>query len=183
MNKKVQIIAEVKTQSPYGWKSDKSWDELFRVADDIGDIISIHTDPRWGGSLELLKKARSLTKKFILAKGMHKSDEDIEKALELGADWVLAVGRIPARHKERCLIEPLSFEELKTIPEHLRVVWNIRDLRDGGRKKETFAEARKIFKGWLCQASYIRTIDDVEEGADAVLVGTHLVDFANSLPA
>lgn len=183
MYKKVQIIAEVKIQSPYGWKSDKSWEELFEVANEIGDIISIHTDPLWGGSFKLLEKARALTKKPILAKGIHKSDDDIKKAIDVGADWVLAVGRIPLVHKEQCLIEPLAMEEFKTIPENLRAVWNIRDLRDGGRKKETFAEARKAFKGWLCQASYIRTIDDIAEGADAVLVGTHLIDFARSLPA
>ncbi|MAJ97292.1 MAG: hypothetical protein CMI56_01585 [Parcubacteria group bacterium] len=48
----------------------------------MGDIISIHTDSRWGGSFELLEKARGLTDKPILAKGIHKDDADIEKALE-----------------------------------------------------------------------------------------------------
>ena len=70
MHKHTQIIAEVKTQSPFGFRSDKNRDELFAVANQIGDIISIHTDPRWGGSFELVKKARALTKKPILAKGI-----------------------------------------------------------------------------------------------------------------
>ena len=74
MYKGIEIIAEVKTQSPFGYKSDKSWDELFEVANKVGDIISIHTDRRWGGSFELLQKARSLTNKPILAKGIHKND-------------------------------------------------------------------------------------------------------------
>lgn len=56
-----QIVAEVKTESPFGFRSDKSWQELFDLAEALGDIISIHTDPRWGGSFELLKKARTLT--------------------------------------------------------------------------------------------------------------------------
>ena len=36
----VGIIAEVKTQSPFGWKSDKNWDELFMIANKIGNIIT-----------------------------------------------------------------------------------------------------------------------------------------------
>ena len=181
MSKKPLIIAEVKTESPFGFVSDKNWDELFVIANEIGDMISIHTDSRWGGSFELLKKARELTKKPILAKGMHEKDEDIEKALEYGADLVLIVGRIPPIHQEKLVIEPLNLDELSRISSHLKALWNSRDLSNGGFKKETFEEARLIFSGWLCQASNIKTIADIKEGADAVLVGTHLSEFAESL--
>jgi indole-3-glycerol phosphate synthase len=181
MYKNIQIIAEVKTESPFGYKSEKSWDELFAVAEKIGDIISIHTDPRWGGSFERLAHARSLTKKPILAKGIHATDDEVARALAAGADWVLVVGRIPKIHAEQCMIEPCTLEELATIPENLRVVWNARDLGSGGAKHETFAQARAIFKGWLCQASHIKTVADIQPGADAVLVGEHLAGFASSL--
>ncbi len=181
MYKKTEIIAEVKTQSPFGWKSDKTWDELFEVANSIGDTISIHTDARWGGSFEILKRARSLTKKPILAKGIHAEDALIEQALDSGADWVLVVGRIPKVHIEKCLIEPLTLRELEALPRTMRAVWNSRDLATGGLKKETFDEARKIFGGWLCQASNIRRIEDIQEGADAALIGTHLINFADSI--
>src|SRR3989338_2239372 len=130
MYKSIEIIAEVKTQSPFGYKSDKTWDELFYVAEKIGDIISIHTDSRWGGSFNLIKKARSLTNKPILAKGIHEKDNDIKTAIDLGADWVLVVGRIPKVHKEKCIIEPVTLEQLKTIPKNLRAVWNARNLTD-----------------------------------------------------
>ena len=180
-NRKIQIIAEVKTMSPFGWKSDKSWNELFQVANGIGDIISIHTDSRWGGSFDLLKKARGFTDKPILAKGIHADDASLEKACSVGADYVLVVGRIPKIQVEKCLIEPVSLEELKTIPQNLKVVWNSRNLLDGSLKKETFAEVRALFKGWLCQASNIKTVDDIIEGADAILVGTNLFEFAESL--
>ncbi len=173
----LEIIAEVKTHSPFGWKSDKSWDELFEVANKIGNIISIHTDPRWHGSFDLIRKAKALTQKPILAKGIHENDTLIEEAIDAGADYVLVVGRIPKVHLEKCLIEPLTLKELETIPENLRVVWNSRDLSDGSLKKETFDEARKIFKGWLCQASNIQTTEDIHPGADAVLIGTHLYNF------
>ena len=179
MYKNVQIIAEVKTQSPFGYKSEKSWDELFEVANRIGDIISIHTDPRWGGSFELLRKARSLSAKPILAKGIHKTDGDVRTAINCGADCVLVVGRIPKIHSDKCMIEPLTLDALRMIPQNLKAVWNARDLDTGNSKTETFGEARKIFKGWLCQASNIRTVADIQTGTDAVLVGTRLLNFVD----
>ncbi len=180
MNSKVTLIAEVKTESPFGWKSEETWDDLFKIAEKAGDIISIHTDARWGGSFELVKKARSFTKKPILAKGIHETDELVEKAVAAGADFVLVVGRIPKIHLEKCLVEPLDLEELSKMPKNLKAVWNSRDLRDGSIKKETFREARKIFTGWLCQASNIKSVDDIEKDADAVLVGSNLPKFLES---
>jgi indole-3-glycerol phosphate synthase len=181
MYKGVEIIAEVKTRSPFGYVAEKSWDELFAIAENIGDIISIHTDERWGGSFDLLKEARARTEKSILAKGIHANNDDIALAFDHGADWVLVVGRMSPIQPEKCLIEPLTLQELAAIPLGLRAVWNSRDLSDGSLKKETFAEARTAFSGWLCQASNIRTVADIAPGADAVLVGTHLGSFASSL--
>lgn len=173
----MQLIAEVKTKSPFGYVSDKTWDELFAIAEKAGDMISIHTDARWGGSFELLKKARTLTTKPILAKGIHATDDLIEQAIKSGADYVLVVGRIPHVYTEKCLIEPNTLAELATIPTDMKVVWNSRDLSTGGLKVETFGEARELFSGWLCQASNIRNQADIDPRADAVLVGTHLVEF------
>jgi len=158
---RIQLIAEVKTSSPFGFKSDKSWDELFQIAEKYGDIISVHTDPRWGGSFDLIKKAKSLTKKPILAKGIHETDDLLMKAFDSGADYALVVGRIPhipEEYLKKCLIEPNSLEELKSIPADMKAVWNSRDLTTGGFKAETFEQAREIFKGWLCQASNIRRL-------------------------
>lgn len=175
------LITEVKTNSPYGWESDKSWDYLFEIANSIGNIISIHTDPRWSGSFELIKKARKMTDKPILAKGIHKSDKDILNALESGADYVLVVGRISGVHLDKCLIEPFSLNELKVISPDTKAVWNSRDLSDGSNKSETFDEARDIFSGWLCQASNISSLRDINPKADAVLIGTQLEKIANEI--
>lgn len=183
MYRNVQIIAEVKTASPFGYQPEKSWDELFAIANEIGDMISIHTDPRWGGSFDLVKKARALTTKPILAKGIHATDAEVQQALAYGADVVLVVGRVPEANAEKCLIEPNTLEELRAIPQGSRVVWNTRDLATGGLKQETFTEARALWSGWLCQASNIRTVADIEPGASAVLVGTYLEEFAASLTA
>ncbi len=184
VNKKsprIQIIAEVKTKSPFGFESTLGWEELFKLAEIVGDIISIHTDSRWGGSFDLISKARKMTSKKLLAKGIHSKDEEINKALKKGADLVLVVGRIPGIHRDKCLIEPLNLEELKKIPSDCKIVWNSRDLFNGELKKETFEQAREIWKGWLCQASNIKTIEDIKEGADAVIVGSNLIEFAESL--
>ncbi len=103
----MQFIAEVKTKSPFGFASNKSWHELFDIANLHGDIISIHTNPFWGGSFDLLKIARDMTTKPILAKGLHENDENIKTALDLGADYVLVVGRIPEICQDKCIVEPL----------------------------------------------------------------------------
>jgi indole-3-glycerol phosphate synthase len=181
MYKNLEIIAEVKTNSPFGWSSEKSWDELFAIANSIADILSIHTDARWGGSFDLIKKARELTDKPILAKGIHASDAEIELAIDAGADKVLVVGRVPLVHLDKCLIEPYTLEELALLRTDIKAVWNSRDLITGGIKKENFTDARKVFSGWLCQASNLRTIEDIREGADAVLVGTNIEEFAESM--
>ena len=181
MYKNVEIIAEVKTSSPFGWSSDKTWDELFDIANSVGDMLSIHTDPRWGGSFDLIKKAKTLTDKPILAKGIHATDDEIVQAIEAGADQVLVVGRTPLVHVEKCLIEPYTLTELISLSDGTRAVWNSRDLNTGGMKDEEFSLAREKFTGWLCQASNIQTVDDICIGADAVLVGTHIEQFAASL--
>jgi indole-3-glycerol phosphate synthase len=183
-DRNIQIIAEVKTHSPFGWTSLKGWDELFKIADKVGEIISIHTDPRWHGSFDLLKKAKSLTDKPILAKGIHESDASIKRAIEAGADYVLVVGRMPKLSEDvllKCMVEPCTLDELRSIPSNMKAVWNSRDLVTGGLKSETFDQVREIFPGWLCQASNIKTIADVNENTDAVLVGTHLEEFARSI--
>lgn len=181
--KKPLLIAEVKTRSPFGYVSKRSWDELFEIANKHGDIISIHTDPRWGGSLELVKKARALSNKTILAKGTHTTDRQVQSALDCGADCALVVGRLPDTELlSRCLIEPTELQQLEAfvskLPPDQKIVWNSRNLADGStRDRSEYATARSLWPGWLCQASNIRSVDDVMYDADAILVGEHLEEF------
>jgi hypothetical protein len=68
------LVAEVKTKSPFGFESHRSWDELFAIARLSGDIISIHVDERWGGSADDINRAKQalgemLISPPILAKG------------------------------------------------------------------------------------------------------------------
>jgi hypothetical protein len=210
------VIAEVKRKSPSGEELTKnSFERQVELADRGGDMVSIHTNPIWEGSFTDITRARRLTDKPILAKGFHGTDDEVELALDRGADYVLVVGREPKSHSKRCFIEPLTLLELEQCAEmDCWAVWNSRNLASlyalpgisiarqkfihehipkfllelwkheqptSGKKKESFAEARSRFNGNLCQASNLRTKDDVHPKADAVLVGTHLEEFAASL--
>ena len=175
------FLAEVKTQSPFGFRAEKSWDELFEIANQYGDWISIHTDSRWGGSFGLIRKARGQTQKPILAKGIHTTDDDVRMAVEAGADAILVVGRIPNIYSEKCILEPRTLAELREMPKNFMALWNSRDLSTGSSKKELFADARAAWSGWLVQASNIKTVGDIQIGADAVLVGEHLEQFIESM--
>jgi hypothetical protein len=182
MYKGVEIVAEVKTHSPSGWVSPYSWDELFEIANQVGDILSIHTESPWGGSFDLLKKARSRTDKPILAKGIHARDKDIDKALnECDADYALAVGRVPELYAERCFIEPYTLQELGGLAVSQRTVWNSRDLRTRGLKSIPFSAAREVFKGPLYQASNVKRLADIDLTARGVIIGTCLPDLAGDL--
>jgi len=183
----IEIIAEAKEKSPW-FKFPYKRDYLLDIAIDIGDMISIPTGQEWGGSLVHITETRKRTDKPILAKNIHPKDRDLEMAFDAGATYGLVVGRIPAdKYLGRCMIEPSSLEQLLQIPNDVMVVWNQRDIIQSlklgyeVRQKGTFQEARAIFDGWLCQASYLKTIEDIKKGADAVLVGTNLVGFATSI--
>ncbi|MDE1865147.1 MAG: hypothetical protein KGH94_00705 [Candidatus Micrarchaeota archaeon] len=175
------IVAEVKMKSPFGFVSNRSWEEQFELANRVGDIISIHTDERWGGSFDDLRKARSMTNKPILAKGIHETDDLVDEAVRSGADCVLVVGRIPEVHSDIVWVEPLYLRQLDFIPDTYKVVWNARDITTGKPKGETFEQARDRWPGWLCQASFVKHIDDVEGGANGILVGEGLPDFIKSI--
>lgn len=136
--------------------------------------------------MDLIRRAKGMTDKPILAKGIHQDDESIKEALRAGADNVLVVGRTPNDYKLRpfCWIEPYSIGQMGRLSlTYLDVVvWNSRDLGTGEVKTETFDEARRVFEGMLVQASNIHSINDVRPGADGIIVGQNLQQFTDSLP-
>lgn len=183
--KKPIFIAEVKTQSPFGFKSKFSFKQLLDTAIKYGDWISIHTNPLWGGSYEQIEFARRLTDKPILAKGIHSRNEDINRALSYGANYVLVVDRNPfsASHFKECLFE-ISYDKVNKLFRYpaaldLKVVVNSRNLATG--VLENNEDLNKYtsdsnFK-WVCQASGIITPHYVNKNADAFIVGEHLMTF------
>jgi indole-3-glycerol phosphate synthase len=184
------FIAEIKTQSPYGFKSPHSFKDLMDTAIAYGDWVSVHTSALWGGDYETLAFVRRNTSKPIVAKGLHSTDDDIRKALEHGADYVLVVDRVPYpritdvcgwRVWEKTLFElnntNLFTGNLIHHPEikDCKFVYNERDLRTGmPKEKDEFHLYENV---WVCQASGIRDPDDLREGISAFIVGEHLVPF------
>jgi indole-3-glycerol phosphate synthase len=189
------FIAEIKTQSPFGYNSKYCFYDLMCCANRFGDWISVHTNPLWGGSYEAVEFVRRHTNKPILAKGFHSEEEDIVKALDHGADYVLVVDRVPYPHFRyngqsiwtKCLFEmhnqPLFEGNLTINPDfkNQKFVCNLRDLNTGDRKNSPEI-AVYLEKGlWTCQASFIKSMDDVLPNVSAFIVGEHLVEFTERL--
>ncbi len=206
------IIAELKRNGPDGTVlTTDTFEERLKLCIRVGDVISIHDHEIWRGSCLDITRARLLTHKPILAKGLHGTVEEIESALRAGADYVLVVGWMPPEHLlPFCFIEVLTLGELARVPkEAAAAVWNGRDLSivraKAGvpkhllkrwrhlpklapgelgveRPRPSFKKARLVLPRprRLIQASKARTIGDFEPEADGIIVGTHLVTFAQS---
>ena len=197
------FIAEVKTQSPFGFVSKYNWDDLFKIANEYGDIISIHVDSRWGGDLELVKKARDLTQKPILAKGFIQTAYDVEIARHHGANYTLQVGEEVPYYKrnyreemlEKLFYEPLNKEHLYYIfKEKTNIVINKRNPQTGQtynnywerfyKKEDDFIKDIKlynIFGGNVIQASGIKNKQDICDWAKGFIIGENLLEFVKTL--
>lgn len=163
-------VFEVKECSPFGWVSPLDKYTMLKICEG-GDIISIHTNPLWGGSWEWLEEARKLTTKPILAKGFHDTITDVRRAFNCGANHVLTVGWWPG--DDRCWHECESLDELRESCA-AKTVWNARNPRTGEKRHETIQQARGARPlNFLCQASGIMNENDIGP-VDAVLIGAGL---------
>lgn len=179
------FIAEIKTCSPFGFKSPHSVGFLTKLACQHGDIVAAHTEEAWGGSFNHLAAVANLAhacNKIVIAKGIHANDEDIHKALAHGADLVLVVDRRPPRNLAPvCIWEPTALNDITYASDHTqKIMWNARNLNTGQPKTEGFDTARWLHKGWMIQASFITTPDDVHAKADAFIVGENLPTFVEA---
>lgn len=184
------FIAEIKTQSIFGFKSNYSRTHLIDLALEHGDWISVHTDPRFGGSFDDVHLIKSLTDKPVLAKGFHFHEDDALKALDMGADYVLRVDCLPVHDRmwENQVLHEVS--NLKNLGRYIsphtgkiegKFVFNGRNLLTGLPKKtiRDYTNYRSNFK-WVCGASLIRHPSDVKRfypNCDAFIVGEHLPEY------
>lgn len=184
------FIAEIKTQSPFGFKSTVPFISLMEYAIKYGDWISVHTNPLWGGGYDVISFVRQFTDKPILAKGIHGTDDDIRMALDHGANYVLVVDRVPDFryvYRDKILLEFSKLDDVRRIAnryEHLtpkpKFVYNSRDLRTGLPKMVN--ELEEVVKlGWTCQASNIISPADVNPNVQAFIVGECLIDYCQHL--
>ncbi len=164
------IVAEIKQRSPYGWSNPLKWERQLDICEEVGDIISVHTDPMWGGSLEHLAAVRKLTRKPILAKGFHPTIAHVRAALE-HSDYCLTVGWWPGN--PRCWHEVTSLREMH-YTEASHVVWNSRDPRTGETRPESESAVQLQRPEWLCWASNVRAADSLKREYSAVLIGEGL---------
>ena len=183
------FIAEIKTKSPFGFVSPHSFNKLMDTAIEHGDWISVHDNALWGGDYESIAFVRRCTSKPILAKGLHTTNDDIKRALDHGADYVLVVDRIPPSDLwERCLFEWSSYSRFdQTRPDlhksQYKHVCNSRNLRTGTPRPNDLSLYLANPNLWICQASNILMPDDVQKGVSAFLVGENLVEFSKARKA
>ena len=161
-------------------------------------MISVHTGEDFGASDDDIYRASRYirfynkdhkTDKKLLAKGFHKSDEEIEHWLNEGADYVLVVDRVPAeKYRNHCILEFSDLEELVLTAlkyPDLKYLYNRRNLKNGTLKEKKIyiflLEIAKENINWLCQASGIKTKEDVHNCADAYLVGENLPAFIEDI--
>ena len=170
------FVAEAKFKSPFNPEFNVDPRIATRHAIKYGDIVSVHTNPLWGGSYEALAYVRDRTDKPILAKGFHDTIVEVKRAFDHGANYVLTVGWWP--EDPRCWHECENLEEVR-LTQAPYAVWNARNPRTGEFRKESFHLARNLRKGWLCQASGIKKPTDVDTEANAYIVGTNLETFIN----
>jgi indole-3-glycerol phosphate synthase len=175
---RVLIVAELKMLSPFGYKNPRTLEDTLAQCEKVGDIISVHTNPLWGGSFEHLEDICKRANKPVLAKGFHDTTVDVRRAIECGATYVLTVGWWP--DDTRCWHECTTFDELKET-DAPAAVFNSRDPHTG---KTLFdgnlvhvASSARTSRGsrWLCQASGIKHANDVGN-VEAVLIGQNIFD-------
>lgn len=178
----ITVVGEVKTESPFGYESERDRYEQFEFVQDHADMVSIHTNEDWGGSFGWLEEACEESDLPVLAKGLHQSNDKVRQAVQAGADSVLTVSFFPTICQDRVWYEPRSLWGMKEAPSsNTNIVWNERDPLNGLTKKEKITKARGEWDGWLCQASNIQTVDDVNPYVEAVLVGRYFPTFVDSL--
>jgi hypothetical protein len=153
------------------------------VVDRQGSVGIARRLCRWGGHFSyLLEASRPVHEKgkLLLAKGIHRTDSEIVRALEYGADLVLVVGRRPPPELAPvCIWEPSTYESLVFRDARTKVMWNARDLANAGqpRKDADITAVRRFHDGWLCQASFISDPKDVDPRVEAFIVGSQLPKF------
>lgn len=186
----MKLIAEVKLQSPFGFRSGATWNSKLRAAREKGDVISIHTDSRrFGGPPSVgwprvspLEAARgNVLAKPILAKGVHWTDAEVFQAFKEGATFVLTVGRDTGR--PGCWFEPTHRQlAVKGMwrPRSGLVVLNRRCLETGDLVSvEQIVKWRKHISPVVpvVYASGFRSAAEVPADAWGVIVGEGLVGW------
>jgi len=175
------VVAEIKQRSPFdGWVNPLRWREQLEICESVANVISVHTNPLWGGSWRHLEAVANTTSLPVLAKGFHDTVFDVQRALDCGADCVLTVGWDGGPLLRHCWFEVESRDQLINADETNWIVLNSRNPRTGEPQKNPALQPSRAIKSvdklghHICQASNIRGPGDVVPGMDAILIGEGL---------
>ncbi|MBU1707950.1 indole-3-glycerol phosphate synthase TrpC [bacterium] len=196
---RLAFIAEIKPKSPSAGilKANLSVEDIARDYEAVGaDALSILTEPDYfGGSLDNLRKAKNVVRLPLLRKDFIFDVYQLFEGRAAGADAILLIAAMlsPEQVAELCalarelsldvLLEFHSEEELNRLPTTEPVICGVnhRNLRT---MKIDLSISEQLFpcfpNGFVKVAeSGISTAEDLirvrKSGADAVLVGTHLM--------
>jgi len=192
------LIAEVKRASPSAGdiKPDADVLEAARAMLRGGAIaLSVLTEPKYfKGDSSFLREIRNVVEVPVLRKDFIVDEYQLHESAELGADAVLLIGRVLKQELPRfmrlaeelgmeCLVEVTSVDEVRlAVSAEARLIGiNNRDLETLDVNLDHTIELAPVVPEdvMLVSESGIRLPEDVramlEAGADAVLVGTALM--------
>ena len=195
---RVPLIAEVKRASPSAGdiKPDADVLDAARAMLRGGAIaLSVLTEPKYfKGAPSFLREIRNVVKVPVLRKDFIVDEYQLHESAELGADAVLLIGRVLKQELPRfmrlaeelgmeCLVEVTSVDEVRlAVSAEARLIGiNNRDLETLDVNLDHTIELAPVVPEdvMLVSESGIRLPEDVrsmmEAGADAVLVGTALM--------
>ena len=201
---RLAFIAEIKPQSPSAGilKANFSVEDIAREYEEAGaDALSILTEPDYfGGSLENLRKAQSVVHLPLLRKDFIFDAYQLFEARAAGADAILLIAAMlsPEQVSELCalarelsldvLLEFHSREELNQLPVTEPVICGVNH-RNLHTMEIDLSISEQLFpcfpNGFVKVAeSGISAAEDIKRvrksGADAILVGTHLMKAQES---
>ncbi len=196
---RLAFIAEIKPQSPSAGilKANLSVEDIAREYEEAGaDALSILTEPDYfGGSLDNIRRAQNVVRLPLLRKDFIFDAYQLFEARAAGADAILLIAAMltPEQVAELCalartlsldvLLEFHSQEELDWLPATELVVCGVNH-RNLHTMEIDLSVSEQLFplfpKDFIKVAeSGISTEEDIKRvrisGADAVLVGTHLM--------
>ncbi len=183
-----ELIAEVVTQGPDGYRAHRSWEELFNIANGYGDYIAVNVDPLWGGTIGRLQQARAFTSKPLVAKGVFHTDAEIQEARDAGADHVIVTGRVPEYpYGAYCWVDPVTPGMLKRLPltKFDVVVADGQNLYDGSAQPDMYDAvvtrmADETDYPHIVQAD-VRFQADIKPETTMVMVGRYLEEYTRGL--
>ncbi len=196
---RLAFIAEIKPKSPSAGilKANLSVEDIARDYEAAGaDALSILTEPDYfGGSLDNLRKSKNVVRLPLLRKDFIFDAYQLFEARIAGADAILLIAAMlsPEQVSELCalaqelsldvLLEFHSAEKLNRLPARETVICGVnhRNLRTMEIDLSVSAQLFSCFPNGFVRVaeSGISTAEDLKRmrkaGADAVLVGTHLM--------